>query len=807
MSKRKLTADEIEYILSFIKPQHGIPPDTANFIAESNKEKLRKQLVHQLIYPDAIEPLKNMVEKQWVSSRVQAGESVGVIGAQSIGEKQTQSSVVHDEKIIIKVNNNIITTTIGEYIDNEINQGVVLYMEHNSIVKIVKNVQILTVSRGEKIQWKHINEISKHPVGGDLIQITTKSGRSVTTTLSHSHLRKSEYGVVPILGSKLKLGDCVPVIKNSPIPLTGIQSINVSDYIESNANIEIPISNAFGWFLGAYLAVGKCEGNCVKLNMIATNNKFELKVQGFIRSIKIDEITLSSLITALCGDKNSNKKIPSFVFGCSRDFISNVTKGWMDGDKSGENYECKNMLEQFSILFSYFGIFGTIKKVGSKYSYDISETENNGSDVIWDEITCIKYIQERDYDRKYVYDFSVDGNETFALQSGIVVHNTLNTFHFTGRTDKTVTTGVPRVEELLNATKDPKTVLCKLRLKDKHNTIAEARETIGNQLVCLTFEKITKSYEIVMDKKPEKWYEQFKLIYGSNNVYTDCISLKINMDILYEYKLNMEDIYNVISSQYSDMTCIFSPDNIGQLDIFVETTNIDLPESRLIFVNTDNAKEIYLEEVVQPLLAKIVICGIQGIEGIYFTGPNDLETDGSNYSQLLGLPFIDYSQAVSNNIWEIYHTLGIEAARQFLIEEFMSIMEGINVCHIQLLAEKMTFLGTITSITRYSMRNEESGPLQKCSFEESLDNFCRAGVYGQMESTKGVSASIICGKIAQIGTGMCELKMNPQNFPEPDVFFGNVKEKQASIPSENQTDRIINKKVEKIRRQMSYLEI
>jgi DNA-directed RNA polymerase beta' subunit len=58
------------------------------------------------------------------------------------------------------------------------------------------------------------------------------------------------------------------------------------------------------------------------------------------------------------------------------------------------------------------------------------------------------------------------------------------------------------------------------------------------------------------------------------------------------------------------------------------------------------------------------------------------------------------------------------------------------------------------------MRTEESGPFGKASFEETLDNFLKAGVFGQEEQTRGVSASIICGKIAPIGTGMCDLAID-----------------------------------------------
>ena len=88
------------------------------------------------------------------------------------------------------------------------------------------------------MNWMNISELSRHPPHGSLIKITTQSGRSVTTTLSHSHLRKQGDSIVPILGKDLKLGHRIPVMKKCPIPLTGIKSINISDFITNYDKVE-----------------------------------------------------------------------------------------------------------------------------------------------------------------------------------------------------------------------------------------------------------------------------------------------------------------------------------------------------------------------------------------------------------------------------------------------------------------------------------------------------------------------------------------------------------------------------------------
>jgi DNA-directed RNA polymerase beta' subunit len=364
----------------------------------------------------------------------------------------------------------------------------------------------------------------------------------------------------------------------------------------------------------------------------------------------------------------------------------------------------------------------------------------------------------------------------------------LNTFHKAGSADKQPT--VSKFSELLNATNKPKAPSYWIYFKEGNSTIPELRETIGNTLIHNTMKKLTKSFTVHIDKEPEPWYEAFSILYGEKEErYTDCITIKVNMDILYEYKFTLESIADVIASEYTDLYCIFSPDCYGQLDIFVDTANIELSEEKLVFVTQDNAREIYLEEVVQPILDNITVCGIQGINNMFFVQSGDgwiIETENSRdkqpevikfknvkekpadsvrkFKQVLAHPKIDMTRTVSNNVWDIYHTLGIEATRQYMIDQFSEIMSGINKCHVMLLVDKMTYSGTIASISRYTMRSDDGGVLSKASFEETLDNFIKAGVHGQEEPTKGVSASIICGKRAPIGTGLCELEMDMEKI-------------------------------------------
>jgi intein/homing endonuclease len=920
--KRPLTKYEIENILSFITPQGSIPIDAARAIVTENKKLLRKQLKSILVYPEVIPSLKVMIEQQYMETKIQAGESVGVIGAQSIGEKQTQTtlnSVDYTDKILYVLNDKAIVEPIGKMIDELLEknkESIKLYQNNNTeYLELPEGYFIPSGNENGYNEWLRIEAITRHLPNGKLVKVTTQSGRTVMASQCKSFLVWNGEKFVDTLGSEVKIGDILPTTKNMPMVnnptkyfdmstifpkdkylystevikaknckekypsdwfsrcngknfitpykrpdtlfrsrkdyISGFVYIHTSNKFVSHIPDKILLDNNFGFLIGIYLAEGWCTKtfvgvsnndevirkrvtdfcDCYGVTYHLVTSKGKNVRNGTSNDLKIHSTLLARMFKIICDTGSANKFVPDFAYTAPKEFITGLIDGYFSGDgcvnKTG-NITVSSISEQLiqgiSFLLSYMGIFGKFNSfqqkknnVGSqnikraytldirncfaqKFAKEIKMTEGNKQkrleeitlkkifrykcgkiqekypkdrDVYFDSIINIKFVEATN---GLVYDFTISKTKNFNLFNGLILRDT---FHKCGSGDKTVTTGVPRIEELLNATKDPKSVNCIAFMKDKHKSIHDMRKTIGHNIVEISFEKISKSYKIILNKTPENWYEAFKILYGDEvTQFSDCISIKINMDVLYEYQLDLEIISQIISNKYSDMICVFSPDNIGQIDIFVDTSDINLPTNRLLFINSDNVKEIYLEEVVQPTLYNIIICGIPGIKNIYFNDDEtSFETNGSNFQELLGLPFIDSTQTISNNVWDIYNILGVEASQQFLIEEFMSIMEGINKCHIQLLVEKMTFNGSISSISRYTMRNEECGPMGKASFEETMDNFLKAGLYGEQEETKGVSASIICGKIAHIGSGVCELIIDVKALPRNIPVLTQVQEK------------------------------
>lgn len=366
---------------------------------------------------------------------------------------------------------------------------------------------------------------------------------------------------------------------------------------------------------------------------------------------------------------------------------------------------------------------------------------------------------------------------------------TLNSFHQAGNAIATVITGVPRFSELLNATKNPKAVVSKIYLKKEYKTIKDINDAVGHSIVQITFDQLLTQYEMYRDtpnqlykvvlnpnygitkhKTNEKsWVDIYFNIYSnieisvSQEYYIICY---LDKKLLYKYKIPLQKICDVVNT-YSDLHAIPSPDSETCILLYYEHKYIkDFFESceNQFHINTTNINYIYAEDVILKQLKKQIVCGIDGIHNMYVKKEQKkwiVETQGTNLVQLFRNPLINPIKTMCNNMWDIYNLLGIEATREFLIDEFKDIVTSdgsyINIRHIMIIVDFMTFQGEIHSISRYGMKKSFSGPLAKASFEECLENFITAGIFTEKEHVNGVSSSIMCANQIQSGTGIHKL--------------------------------------------------
>jgi DNA-directed RNA polymerase II subunit RPB1 len=132
------------------------------------------------------------------------------------------------------------------------------------------------------------------------------------------------------------------------------------------------------------------------------------------------------------------------------------------------------------------------------------------------------------------------------------------------------------------------------------------------------------------------------------------------------------------------------------------------------------------------------------------------------------LPYVNSEKTVSNNIWEIYNVLGVEAARTALAVELTNVIgEGaMNYRHLSLLIDTMTFKGGLMSIDRHGINRNASSALSKSSFEESVDMLINASIFSEYDNTSGISPQVMLGKVANCGTGNFDIILDEEYMLE-----------------------------------------
>ena len=143
-----------------------------------------------------------------------------------------------------------------------------------------------------------------------------------------------------------------------------------------------------------------------------------------------------------------------------------------------------------------------------------------------------------------------------------------------------------------------------------------------------------------------------------------------------------------------------------------------------------------------------------------------IETDGTALAKILCLSKVDATRTISNDNVEVLSVLGIEAARQSLINELRFVFGSygiyVNYRHISTLVDVMTQRGKLTSITRHGInRVDSSGPLRKCSFEETVEILLEGAIFAEKDHLSGITENIIMGQLGPFGSGSFGLTIDP----------------------------------------------
>jgi len=405
---------------------------------------------------------------------------------------------------------------------------------------------------------------------------------------------------------------------------------------------------------------------------------------------------------------------------------------------------------------------------------------------------------------------------------------TLNTFHFAGVASKSnVTRGVPRIEEILSLSSEPKNPSLTIYLKPEDEDDRERAQTVMNMLEHTRLKDIIKSIDICFDPDDmntnieedktmiEQYYEFEKMVSecNENDVSESAekskwiIRTELNSDVMLDKNITMEDVNFTMKNTYnSEIDCVYSDYNSDKL-IFRIRMNEILKSSgkdakgKGKVQSLDQSDHIYkLKKFQEELMDNIVLRGTKKIGKVILRKVKNniyekngvfekkdiwvLDTVGSNLIDVLALDYIDFTKTFSNDIIETYNVFGIEAARQTIYNELVEVIEFdgtyINAHHLCLLCDRMTYTTKMISIFRHGINNDNIGPIAKASFEETPEMFLRAARHGELDMMHGVSANIMCGQEGKFGTNSFKiyLDMNEMQKTEEAVEFDNMSEQE-----------------------------
>ncbi|KAL4220549.1 DNA-directed RNA polymerase II subunit RPB1 [Mactra antiquata] len=376
---------------------------------------------------------------------------------------------------------------------------------------------------------------------------------------------------------------------------------------------------------------------------------------------------------------------------------------------------------------------------------------------------------------------------------------TLNTFHYAGVSAKNVTLGVPRLKEIINISKKPKTPSLTVFLTGQASRDAEKAKDVLCRLEHTTLRKVTANTAIYYDPDPQNTViaedqEWVNVYYEMPDFDVSKISawlLRIELDRkrMTDKKLTMEQISEKITAGFGDdLNCIFNDDNAEKLVL------------RLRIMSTDDSKmqdeeevadkmedDVFLRCIESNLLSDMSLQGIEAIAKVYMHLPNTddkkrifitdegefkavaewiLETDGTSLTRVLSERDVDPVRTTTNDIVEVFATLGIEAVRKSIEKEMNHVIsfDGsyVNYRHLALLCDVMTAKGHLMAITRHGINRQETGALARCSFEETVDILMEAAAHSEQDPMKGVSEAIMLGQLARIGTGCFDLLLDAE---------------------------------------------
>lgn len=308
---------------------------------------------------------------------------------------------------------------------------------------------------------------------------------------------------------------------------------------------------------------------------------------------------------------------------------------------------------------------------------------------------------------------------------------TLRVFHYAGVREYNVTLGLPRLIEIVDARKRPETPIMEIYLTDDIKNDLERVKEVARRIESTYVENVTKEFNVD---------------------YSEGIALiKLDRDMLVDKGITVEQIIGVLN-ELNIGTAEQSPESEDEIVIhlneeYLDPTKLEKLRSKVLQAHIKGIKEV-----------KKTIIQRRGDEYVIIA-------EGSNLKEVMSIPGVDWRRVYTNDIHEIESVLGIEAARMAIIKEIKNILDDqgldVDIRHIMLLADMMTWTGHVRQIGRMGIAGEKPSVLAKATFETTIQKLVESAISGEEDVLPSITENVIIGQIPPIGTGLVQVYMTP----------------------------------------------
>jgi len=294
---------------------------------------------------------------------------------------------------------------------------------------------------------------------------------------------------------------------------------------------------------------------------------------------------------------------------------------------------------------------------------------------------------------------------------------TMRTFHYAGVAEINVTLGLPRLIEIVDARKIPSTPTMTIKLNQDYAHDRDLAREVA-------------------------WAIESTSILHLGSIATDLaemnVIIELNPAALKQRKITAEEV----AARLTEETGL----------------SVDQKETLLVMAPEETSYRELLQLVEK--IKKISLKGVEGIKRVVIRKEGDeyvLYTEGSSLKKVMQFEGVDPTRIKTNNINEIGEVLGIEAARNAIINEATDTLREqgllVDVRHIMLVADIMTVDGEVKQIGRHGVSGEKASVLARAAFEVTVNHILDAAIRGDVDDLKGVTENVIVGQPIQLGTG------------------------------------------------------